>query len=209
MPVLPKPAAPPVPGSPAVEVAGVPAGTMTGAVICVPGQRDASALAANRDRRVTALLLAGRRGAGQRVRFVKPIAVSSAEPGGTPATVHPRPPHRRSRPRSKGRNVPGSAQCGVASALCAVLLLLLLVFILENSQRADTSDFGAHGHLPPGVALLLAGVLGNAARRDRSARAQDAAAERGAEIARSDPKRGAVQSRWCRRQNPLIQASCG
>jgi hypothetical protein len=38
--------------------------------------------------------------------------------------------------------------------------LLLLVFILENSQRADTSDFGAHGHLPPGVALLLAGVLG-------------------------------------------------
>ena len=50
---------------------------------------------------------------------------------------------------------------------------------------------------------------GNAARRDRSARAQDAAEERGAEIARSDPKRGAVQSRWCRRQNPLIQASCG
>jgi hypothetical protein len=32
MPVLPKPAAPPVPGSPAVAVAGVPAGTMTGAV---------------------------------------------------------------------------------------------------------------------------------------------------------------------------------
>ena len=134
MPVLPKPAAAPVPGSPAVEVAGVPAGTVTGAVIYVPGQRDASALAANRDRRVTALLLAGRRGAGQRVRFVKPIAVSSAEPGGTPATVHPRPPHRRSRPRSKGRNVPGSAQRGVASALCAVLLLLLLVFILETAS---------------------------------------------------------------------------
>jgi hypothetical protein len=38
--------------------------------------------------------------------------------------------------------------------------LLLLVFILENSQRAATSDFGAHGHVPPGVALLLAGVLG-------------------------------------------------
>ena len=48
----------------------------------------------------------------------------------------------------------------VASALCAVLLLLLLVFILENNQRVDTSDFGAHGHLPPGVALLLAAVLG-------------------------------------------------
>ena len=48
----------------------------------------------------------------------------------------------------------------VASALCAVLLLLLLVFIPENNQRADISDFGAHGHLPPGVALLLAGVPG-------------------------------------------------
>ena len=48
----------------------------------------------------------------------------------------------------------------VASALCAVLLLLLLVFILETSQRVDISDFGAHGHLPPGVALLLAGVPG-------------------------------------------------
>ena len=48
----------------------------------------------------------------------------------------------------------------VASALCAVLLLLLLVFIVENSQRADISDFGAHGHLPPGTALLLAAVLG-------------------------------------------------
>ena len=50
---------------------------------------------------------------------------------------------------------------------------------------------------------------GDAARRDRSARAQDAAAERGAEIAGSDPKRGAAQSRWCRRQNPPSQAACG
>src|SRR5271165_4239069 len=50
---------------------------------------------------------------------------------------------------------------------------------------------------------------GNAARRDPSGRAQDAAAERGAEIARSDPKRGAAQSRWCRRQNPPSQAACG
>jgi hypothetical protein len=134
MPVLPKPAAPPVPGSPAVEVAGVPAGTVTGAVIYVPGQRDASALAANRDRRVTALLLAGRRGAGQRVRFVKPIAVSSAEPGGTSTIVHPRPPHRRSRLRSKRPKRARISAVRVASALCAVLLLLLLVFILGNSQ---------------------------------------------------------------------------
>ena len=48
----------------------------------------------------------------------------------------------------------------VASALFAVVLLLLLIFILENSQRVDISFFGAHGHLPLGVALLLAAVLG-------------------------------------------------
>jgi uncharacterized integral membrane protein len=48
----------------------------------------------------------------------------------------------------------------VASALFAVLLLLLLIFILENGQRADIGFFGAHGHLPLGVALLLAAILG-------------------------------------------------
>ncbi len=44
--------------------------------------------------------------------------------------------------------------------LAAVVLLLLLVFILENGQRASISYFGAHGHLPLGVALLLAAVAG-------------------------------------------------
>jgi uncharacterized integral membrane protein len=44
--------------------------------------------------------------------------------------------------------------------LFAVVLVLLLVFILENSQRVDISYFGAHGHVPLGVALLLAAVLG-------------------------------------------------
>jgi uncharacterized integral membrane protein len=48
----------------------------------------------------------------------------------------------------------------VGLALAAVVLLLLLVFILENQQSADISYFGAHGHLPLGVALLLAAVAG-------------------------------------------------
>jgi uncharacterized integral membrane protein len=48
----------------------------------------------------------------------------------------------------------------VALALFAVVLLFLLIFILENSQRVDISFLGAHGHLPLGIALLLAAVLG-------------------------------------------------
>src|SRR5277367_4869045 len=48
----------------------------------------------------------------------------------------------------------------VASALFALLMLMLLIFILENGQRADIGFFGAHGHLPLGIALLLAAILG-------------------------------------------------
>jgi lipopolysaccharide assembly protein A len=48
----------------------------------------------------------------------------------------------------------------VAIACFAVVLLLLLVFILQNSESVDISYFGAHGHLPLGAALLLAAVCG-------------------------------------------------
>ena len=62
-----------------------------------------------------------------------------------------------------GRRVAGRTRMGgawVAAALFAVVLLLLLIFILENGQQVDIAYFGAHGHLPLGVALLLAAVLG-------------------------------------------------
>ena len=42
----------------------------------------------------------------------------------------------------------------------AVLLLLLLIFILQNGAKVDISFMGAHGHLPLGVALLFAAVCG-------------------------------------------------
>jgi uncharacterized integral membrane protein len=42
----------------------------------------------------------------------------------------------------------------------ALVLLLLLIFILQNSRSVDVSYFGVHGHLPLGVALLLAAVCG-------------------------------------------------
>jgi uncharacterized integral membrane protein len=48
----------------------------------------------------------------------------------------------------------------VAAATFAVILLLLLIFILENGHTVAISFFGASGHLPLGVALLLAAVLG-------------------------------------------------
>jgi uncharacterized integral membrane protein len=42
----------------------------------------------------------------------------------------------------------------------AFVLLLLLIFILQNGQPAEVSFLGLHGTLPMGVALLLAAIFG-------------------------------------------------
>jgi uncharacterized integral membrane protein len=48
----------------------------------------------------------------------------------------------------------------VSAVVSALLLLVLLVFILQNLQRVKISFLAWHGHLPLAVALLLAAVLG-------------------------------------------------
>jgi uncharacterized integral membrane protein len=48
----------------------------------------------------------------------------------------------------------------VAVGFFAVVLLLLLIFILQNGSTVQVSYMGAHGHLPLGVALLLSAVCG-------------------------------------------------
>lgn len=71
-----------------------------------------------------------------------------------PAAASPatRPPHRLPRSRAGG--------LWVALVTFAVVLLLLLIFILQNGQRSDVYFLGAHGHLPMGVALLLSAIFG-------------------------------------------------
>ena len=69
-------------------------------------------------------------------------------------------------PTGRGRGGRGGAtpsrvgSLWVASILFAVVLLLLLIFVLQNGQDAKISYLGAHGNLPQGVALLLAAVFG-------------------------------------------------
>jgi lipopolysaccharide assembly protein A len=41
-----------------------------------------------------------------------------------------------------------------------VVLVLLLVFVLENTQRVKINYFGASGHVPLGVAFLVAAIAG-------------------------------------------------
>ena len=76
-------------------------------------------------------------------------ATTAGEQGPGPVAL---PTHRIKRTRTGG--------IWIAAALFALILLLLLIFILENGQRVSISYFGAHGHLPLGVALLLAAVIG-------------------------------------------------
>jgi lipopolysaccharide assembly protein A len=48
----------------------------------------------------------------------------------------------------------------IAVTFFAVILLLLLIFILQNGTKVDIAYMGMHGHIPLGVALLLAAVCG-------------------------------------------------
>ena len=67
-------------------------------------------------------------------------------------TATPLPEHRIKRTRISG--------LWISVGFFAVVLLLLLIFILQNGTKVDISYMGAHGHLPLGVALLLSAVCG-------------------------------------------------
>ena len=81
----------------------------------------------------------------------EPVPPQQAAP---PTAVPPPlpPQHRIKRTRTSG--------IWVAVGFFAVILLLLLIFILQNGTQVSVSYLGMHGHLPLGVALLLAAVSG-------------------------------------------------
>jgi uncharacterized integral membrane protein len=78
-------------------------------------------------------------------RKTGPVALPSSGPatGTAPAVRHSR-----------------SGGLWVGLILSALVLLLLLVFILQNDEPVQISFFALEGVLPSGVALLLAAILG-------------------------------------------------
>jgi uncharacterized integral membrane protein len=79
-------------------------------------------------------------------RSTEPVALpagTSGTPGGAPAVKHSR-----------------SGGLWVGLILSALVLLLLLVFILQNGEPVLISFFALEGVLPSGVALLLAAIAG-------------------------------------------------
>ncbi|HEX5113711.1 MAG TPA: LapA family protein [Pseudonocardiaceae bacterium] len=82
-----------------------------------------------------------------------PVSPGTAPPDERHAGTTPdQPYHRVRRTRFSG--------LWIALTLSAVVLLVLLVFIIENGQRVDIAFFGVHGQLSLGVALLLAAICG-------------------------------------------------
>jgi uncharacterized integral membrane protein len=91
---------------------------------------------------------------------VLPGAAEAGQPGTVPEQPAPaEPPPSHAAPPLKIKRTRTSG-LWVAVAFFAVVLLLLLIFILQNGAQVSVNYLGAHGHLPLGVALLLAAVCG-------------------------------------------------
>lgn len=61
---------------------------------------------------------------------------------------------------ASGRRQTRTSAAWVSLVAGTVVLVLLLVFILENTASTNVTYFGVTGRLPLGVALLLAAVAG-------------------------------------------------
>jgi len=88
---------------------------------------------------------------------VLPGAAEVERPGTAPEQPEPPPSHAAPPLKIKRTRTSG---LWVAVGFFAIILLLLLIFILQNGAQVNVSYLGAHGHLPLGVALLLAAVCG-------------------------------------------------
>ena len=88
-----------------------------------------------------------------RAAEVEQPGTAPEQPGtAAPPPSHAAPPLKIKRTRTSG--------LWVAVGFFAIILLLLLIFILQNGAQVNVSYLGAHGHLPLGVALLLSAVCG-------------------------------------------------
>ena len=55
-----------------------------------------------------------------------------------------------------------AARLWVSLALATALLVLLIIFIAENSKQVTVSFLGIHGHISLALAMLIAAVVGAA-----------------------------------------------
>jgi len=88
--------------------------------------------------------------AGKRPDTTSPTGTSASSVASTSDGIRARHGVRRSRV--------GTLRAALIAS--AVVLVLLLVFVLQNGQRVKVSFLGLSGHMPLGVAILFAGIAG-------------------------------------------------
>ncbi|UVY83731.1 lipopolysaccharide assembly protein LapA domain-containing protein [Brachybacterium sp. NBEC-018] len=103
---------------------------------------------------------------------IDPTPTAGTEPVGRPAEqpVEPAPAPRRRAETAEQPRTPeiedvkagGGKTAGIWIALIlgAVVLILLLIFVIQNNVKATFEYFGAQFDLPLGVAMLLAAIAG-------------------------------------------------
>jgi putative membrane protein len=81
----------------------------------------------------------------------------------TDPTPDPRPPESDAAQPAPRQHVVRSTRTSrtwTAVILFALVLILLLIFILQNGQRVKVSFLSFDGHMPLAVAMLLAAIAG-------------------------------------------------
>jgi uncharacterized integral membrane protein len=82
-------------------------------------------------------------------------------PGLGPHEADPATDAVREGPRAAaGPRATNAARVWIALAVATVLLILLIIFIAENSRSVTISFLGANGHISLALALLIAAVVG-------------------------------------------------
>ncbi len=87
-----------------------------------------------------------------------PHAPHAIEPS-TPAEVEPAPPEHAAVPVPRIRRTRVSTAWAALSG-GALILILVLIFVLENLTPGKFAFLGAHFTLPLGIAVLLAAIVG-------------------------------------------------
>ncbi len=81
---------------------------------------------------------------------------AQSAPVTTPTAAAPAPPASADEPRRVPRTRTGAAWVGICASV--LTLVVLIVFMLQNTRRVQVSFLWMDGNLPLALALLIAGV---------------------------------------------------
>ena len=86
-------------------------------------------------------------------------AVAPSQPADSEPAATPPPSASHAKPSQAPRQTL-AGRVWVFLAVAAILLVLVIIFIAENTKSITISFLGAHGHISEALALLLAVVVG-------------------------------------------------